>query len=115
VAVADQEMYNVFLEEKRQRDRAASLPEVLSGAALKRREHLAQRYHTRVELFMRQKQIAGVVDAVNDLADVRASAPPCTRLRLTRAPPPPPPPPRSQSANSARATALKNSARRAFP
>lgn len=35
-------------------------------------------YHARVETFMRQKQIAGEVDAVNDLADV--------------APPPPPPP-----------------------
>jgi hypothetical protein len=36
-------MYNVFLEEKRQRERAASAPEILSGAALKRREQLAQR------------------------------------------------------------------------
>jgi hypothetical protein len=37
-------MYNVFLEEKRQRERTASVPEVLSGAALKRRQALAQRY-----------------------------------------------------------------------
>jgi hypothetical protein len=84
-------MYNVFLEEKRQRERAASIPEALSGAALKRRQTLAQRYpspktlpcalsrpmlitccryHTRVEFFMRQRQLAGVVDAVNDAADV---------------------------------------------
>ena len=40
----DLTMYNVFLEEKRQRERTASVPEVLSGAALKRRQALAQRY-----------------------------------------------------------------------
>ena len=80
-------MYNVFLEEKRQRERAESAPAAMSRTALKRREQLAQRYdahlippvqncnirhryHTRVESFMRQKQIAGCVDAVNDVADV---------------------------------------------
>jgi hypothetical protein len=43
-------MYNVFLEEKRQRERAESNPVALSHSALKRREILAQRYRARLLL-----------------------------------------------------------------
>jgi len=42
-------MYNVFLEEKRQRERASN-PVALSHSALKRREILAQRYRARLLL-----------------------------------------------------------------